>query len=121
MPKTTAAGASSKTSNTVVQKKKITEKTILKRALKQGINDSLFYLWLKHNEDKKANKLHEIWSNPDLIWKESQKPSSEYTIKYLYLYHAKFKKDVKDFEIEKKNKKKKKKKKKNAHKETPRN
>lgn len=118
MPKTTLAGAKSTTASTV-QKKKVTEKTVLKKALKQGVNDSLFYLWLKHNEDEKATKLYEIWCNPDLIWKESQKEDSEYGIKYLNNYRAKFEKQVKEFDRERK--KKKKKKKKHANKETSRN
>jgi hypothetical protein len=97
---------------------KVTQRTIIKRAVKQGVRDSLFYLWLKHSENPKHLRLYEVWSNTDLLWKETQTENSEYGIQFWEEIRGVFEEQVKVIKEEKtKHKKRKKKKKKKKKKE----
>lgn len=86
--------------------KKIKQTTILKKALKKGINHSLFYLWLENSTNSKYKNLKKIWSNPHLLWKEIKNQNSEYsTEKWEEIYKI-FQDEVKNYGIKRKKKKK---------------
>ena len=85
--------------------KKIKQTTILKKALKKGINHSLFYLWLENSTNSKYKNLKKIWSNPHLLWKEIKNQNSEYsTEKWEEIYKI-FQEEVKNYGIKRKKKK----------------
>ena len=100
------------------KKKKITEKTILRRAVKRGAaDDTLFYLWLEHSDKPQYQQLHRVWSDPNLIYEETRKENPEFGIDLWERLHNEFQALVVQAILEKKKKKKKKKKKEIAKKE----
>lgn len=94
------------------KKKKITEKTILRRAVKRGAaDDTLFYLWLEHSDKPQHQQLHRVWSDPNLIYEETRKDKPQYGIDLWEKLHDEFQTLVIQAILEKKKKKKKNKKK----------
>ena len=96
-----------------MKKKVISEKSVLRKAVKRGgADDGLFYLWLDSVDNTEYKMLKKVWCNPTLIYEESRKENPRYGILFWKKVYQEFEEKVKkelEANVNKKMKRKKKK------------